>query len=248
MKKAPDHAFSLLELLVCIAIVSLLASLMFPALSAARQRSYRVLCLSNQKQLSLAAHHYWSDHQDRSFPYLLASGFQNTDYWFGRLEKGGEGERKLDRTQGALWPYVDASGLALCPSFNYRSPDYKPKALGASYGYGYNLHLAAMPGQTASAYRMDALSQPASTALFADAAQINDFQFPATSTRPLLEEFYYINDGPARYANGHFRHQQKAVASFCDGHVAMASPRENTRDERLPTVWVARLESSMLRP
>ena len=53
------------------------------------------------------------------------------------------------------------------------------------------------------------LASTASTALFADAAQINDFQFPASPTRPLLEEFYYISDGPSLYANGHFRHQKR---------------------------------------
>ena len=243
-----NRAFSLIELLVVLAIIAVIASLLFPSIAAVKRRSNQILCTSNQKQLALASTLYWADNQDQFFPYMVSSQRDHTDYWFGRLSRGAEGERQLDRSQGLLWPYLSTDGLELCPAFQYQAAIYKPKALGASFGYGYNFHLAEGVGDNKRSSKVSQLNSTASTALFADAAQINDYQFPASPTRPLLEEFYYISDGPSLYANGHFRHQKRAVVSFCDGHASMASSREGSRDERLPQAWVARFEPSILRP
>ena len=237
------RAFSLIELLVVLAILAVIASLLFPSIAAVKRKSNQILCTSNQKQLALASTLYWADNQDQCFPYMVSSQRDHTDYWFGRLSRGAEGERQLDRSQGLLWP-SRPTGLSFCP-FSIPGGIYKPSS-GCFFGYGYNFHLAGGVGR--AILKVSHLASTASTALFADAAQINDFQFPATPTRPLLEEFYYISDGPSLYANGHFRHHKRAVVSFCDGHASMASSRDGSRDERLPQAWVARFEPSILRP
>jgi prepilin-type N-terminal cleavage/methylation domain-containing protein len=51
-------AFTLIELLVVMAIIALLASLLFPAIQRVREGGRRTQCLSNMHQLAIASHDY----------------------------------------------------------------------------------------------------------------------------------------------------------------------------------------------
>src|SRR5690606_12416222 len=61
MKNRLRDAFTLIELLVVIAIISLLISILLPSLSAARERSRSVICLTQLRELSRSAFMYTND-------------------------------------------------------------------------------------------------------------------------------------------------------------------------------------------
>ena len=131
------------------------------------------------------------------------------------------------------------------PALNYSLAQFKLKATGAAYGYGYNRSLSAPLGQ--APFRIPKVQRTSELALFADAAQVNDFQAPASKTSPMLEEWYYV-DTAADYPNGHFRHSRHAMVVFCDGHVAPENYVPGSLDSRLPSQFVGRLRTEILLP
>jgi prepilin-type processing-associated H-X9-DG protein/prepilin-type N-terminal cleavage/methylation domain-containing protein len=221
---AVRRAFTLLELLAVIAIVGLLFALIFPAIEKAKVRAKQASCASNLRQLHLATTMYLAENDWQMFPFNQK--VEDGMLWYFGLEEGyvvgtPEGTRPLDKTRARLYPYISSvGGIELCPALDYRSSHFKMKFGAASYGYGVNYYLL---------NKLFPKEKDSQTALFADAAQVNAFQPPASPTNPLLEEFYYVN---AYEKTAHFRHAKKANVVFCDGHVKSVDPSPGSLDSR----------------
>ncbi len=78
----------MIELLVVIAIIAILASLLVPALIAAKEKGSRIRCAANLCQLGLAASLYVPDY-DSSYPFrtvILEPDLTRFYYWSTALE------------------------------------------------------------------------------------------------------------------------------------------------------------------
>ena len=73
MRKTPTHVsavrghFTLLELLIVIAIIAIIAGMLLPALNRARERANSIACVSNLKQIQQSLNGYADDSKD-AFP------------------------------------------------------------------------------------------------------------------------------------------------------------------------------------
>jgi prepilin-type processing-associated H-X9-DG protein len=196
-------------------------------------------------QFVLATHLYWDDNAGNCFRYGGWPTNGGQLYWFGWMGPGAEGDRAFDPSQGVLFPYLRGRALDVCPTFNYSLAQFKLKATGATYGYGYNRFL--FSPEKGSPLNIGSLRAPAGSALLADAAQVNTFQAPASPSNPMLEEWYYVDDSTSQ-PNGHFRHSRRANVAFSDGHVGLEGFVEGSLDPRLPSQFVGRLRSEILIP
>lgn len=71
--------FTLVEMLVVIAIIGILASLLLPVLAAAKEKTYRAQCVNNFKQLSYGTQMYADDHHDQLPGPLWQGVYENYD-------------------------------------------------------------------------------------------------------------------------------------------------------------------------
>jgi prepilin-type N-terminal cleavage/methylation domain-containing protein/prepilin-type processing-associated H-X9-DG protein len=243
------HAFTLIELLVAIAIIAILAAMLLPVLTQSKLSAQKAKCMSNLRQLGVAAELYWNDNRGNCFNYVFATTNYGAIYWFGWIGPGAEEQRPYNLSLGAMYPYLNGSDVRLCPSLGYALALFKLKATNMVFSYGYNFYLSTPGGKPQ--INVSKINRPAQTALFADAAQVNNFQAPASPSNPMLEEWYYLDletnySSADNYPNGHFRHSRKANVTFCDGHVGLERFVPGSIDPKLPSQFVGQLRPEIL--
>ena len=236
----PNHkisAFALSELLCVLAILAILAAILFPTFSRARKNAARTNCQSNLRAIGLAWLQYARDSDNTMMRFsqdapcdscvapksswLSAAPTAATPeptapiiYWWGTREGD-----KYDASRNLLRFYLAKGKSYSCPAFAHINGG----ELGlASYGYNagklsptrYGPAPAFAP--TPRPAKLSALADAARTVAFADAAQLN--------SKGALRPSSYLSNPRSDFPNFHARHKGAGNVLFCDGHVAAMPP------------------------
>lgn len=221
-----NRAFSLVELLVAIAILALLIALAVPVAAMVRLQGQSIASASNLKQLVTANHNYAIDH---GF-YAPADDRWNNQRWHGARVPGG----RFDPAQGFLADYLgEARRVTACPVF-LSLPKASNSFEEGTGGYGYNAsYIGGTPdwafdaqGKRVSA-RHGTLPHLSTTVMFASTAYA---RADGVQEYPYAEPpFWDLGFGPSGFRPSptvHFRFNGRAAIAWADGRVTFEAKED----------------------
>ncbi len=126
-----SNGFTLIELLIVIAIIAILAAILFPVFAQARAKARQTTCLNNEKQIGLATMQYVQDY-DNTYPHAYyykpnpgSPHWMDMVYPYVKVKEAFEcPERALDLTGQANEKYFPETNLNVWVSRGYQYGTY----------------------------------------------------------------------------------------------------------------------------
>ncbi|EDM27058.1 hypothetical protein LNTAR_07434 [Lentisphaera araneosa HTCC2155] len=208
--------FTLIEVLVVVAIIGILASLLLPSLKSSRDKARSAVCKSNLKQIGNAQYFYADDNEGNLM--LKAGGNWWTDVMYN---------------EGYL-PINEA--VMTCPSLPYPGDwlnDWNHNKIQMTYGGSMDRKWDPREGVTfhgvgtGSVSSIDIAQSEVNSAsdffLFADSVKEDDNGSSPTNGQLVQNLGFFWDDRDGVNCKGiHIRHNSKGNMWFVDGHVEAA--------------------------
>lgn len=213
------RGFTLVEVLVVVAIIAMLAAILLPSLQRSRAQARAVVCLSNMRQLGVAVHMYAQSYQGRLITYGISEDTGRVDperAWFltMRREYGDRLVARCPDDRSIHWTEpvsVDESEFE--PGEPVPANGFKRRV-----SYGVNDYVTGTLGEPYDHYNLlHRIKRPATTVVFVEMAEEGKF---ASADHIHASNWF---SSPRRLAGEQMafdRHMGRANYVFADAHAA----------------------------
>ncbi len=206
----------MIELLVVLAILGILAAVLFPVFAHVREKARQTTCASNLHQIGLATMQYVGDNDETMFPKAYDDDAGGRVDWSYYVTPGPH--KTIDKSRGLLGAYLKSDAVWVCPSADLKQVGTNKPSSYPTYGLNSVLH----GNRLHPASSLPQVEIPSETILAADSGRPNpgsgvtvaDYILPTSRHNPFVCG----------------RHSGLAEVLWLDGHVNARKPATAYQD------------------